>query len=87
MRPNAKSISKKTHEPSCPICGSHAVAVILHGVITAEQQQMIDAGDAILSDREEWEGITDWYCKECGCDWSKTQRRFKIPGGVNATRG
>lgn len=48
---------------------------------------MLDAGTAILSDREEWEGITEWYCKSCGCDWSKTQRRFKIPGGVNATRG
>ena len=41
----------------------------------------------MLADREEWEGMSEWYCKNCGCDWSRHSRRFKKPGGVNATRG
>jgi hypothetical protein len=49
-------------------------------------QRAIDEGQAILADREEWEGLSEWYCKACGCDWSGEWRRFKIPGGVNATR-
>jgi hypothetical protein len=49
-------------------------------------QKFIDEGRAIIADREEWEGMSEWYCKACGCDWSGEWRRFKMPGGVNATR-
>jgi hypothetical protein len=55
-------------------------------VITEAIQQAIDAGEAIAADREEWEGMTEWFCKSCGCDWGPHSRRFKKPGGVNATR-
>ncbi len=59
---------------------------VIHGVATLEIQRSVKAGKAILADREEWEGMTEWYCKTCGCDWGKHSRRFKKPGGVNATR-
>lgn len=72
--------------PVCPECGSSAVVPVVHGVITAAIQHAIDAGEAIAADREEWEGMTEWYCKACGCDWGPHSRRFKKPGGVNATR-
>jgi hypothetical protein len=72
--------------PRCPECGSNDIIPVVHGVITPAIQQAIDAGEAIGADREEWEGITEWYCKSCGCDWGPHSRRFKKPGGVNATR-
>jgi hypothetical protein len=59
---------------------------VLHGYVTPELQRMLDRGEAIVADREEWEGITEWYCKSCGCDWSGRWRRFKRVGSVNATR-
>ncbi|HEY7714858.1 MAG TPA: hypothetical protein VIE90_10130 [Candidatus Binatia bacterium] len=72
--------------PRCPECASTAVIPVLHGVITPVLQRVINAGRAIAADREEWEGMTEWYCKSCGCDWGRHSRRFKKPGGVNATR-
>jgi len=72
--------------PHCPECNSSAVVRVLHGIITPVFQRAIDAGEAIAAAREEWEGITEWYCKSCGCDWSRHSRRFKKLGGVNATR-
>ncbi|MET0689753.1 MAG: hypothetical protein ABWZ38_01905 [Candidatus Binatia bacterium] len=72
--------------PICPECGSASVIPVIHGVATLEIQRALQAGKAILADREEWEGMTEWYCKTCGCDWGKHSRRFKKPGGVNATR-
>jgi hypothetical protein len=78
---------KKTKEsPSCPECGAAAVIPIIHGIPSPAQQEAIEAGDAIISNREEWEGLTEWYCKNCGCDWSNRWRRFKKGGSVNATR-
>ena len=72
--------------PICPECGNVSVIPVLHGIITPAMQKSIDAGAAIHADREEWEGMTEWYCKSCGCDWGPHSRRFKRPGGVNATR-
>ena len=71
---------------ACPECGSVEVIPVVHGVITLEMQHAIDSGDAVAADREEWEGMTEWFCKSCGCDWGPHSRRFKKPGGVNATR-
>jgi hypothetical protein len=72
--------------PPCPECASTAVVQVIHGIITPALQRSIDAGEAILSNREEWEGMMEWYCKACGCDWSRHSRRFRKTGGVNATR-
>jgi len=72
--------------PACPECGAVDIARVLHGHITAARQRSIDAGTAVLANREEWEGLTEWYCKACGCDWSGRWRRFKKIGSVNATR-
>ena len=80
----AKSV---TPNPPCPECGSPAVVPVIHGIPTAAQTKKIAEGRAIAADREEWEGMSEWYCKACGCDWSRHSRRFKKPGGVNATRG
>ena len=75
---------KKT--PICPECGSDQIIPVVHDPITPALQLSIDSGRAIHADREEWEGMTEWYCKACGCDWGRHSRRFKKPGGVNATR-
>ena len=79
--------AKRKRAPLCPECESSAVIPVLHGIITPAVQKSVDAGEAVHADREEWEGITEWYCKSCGCDWGRHSRRFKKTGGVNATRG
>jgi hypothetical protein len=89
----SKSSAKPAHKssrrkkiPVCPECGSSEVIPVVHNPVTPSLQHAIDAGKAIRADREEWEGMTEWYCKSCGCDWGRHSRRFKKPGGVNATR-
>ena len=81
-----KKRAKAKKAQACPKCGSSQVVPVLHGYITPALQHSIDLGRAVLSDREEWEGMTEWYCKKCRCDWSGKWRRFKVPGSVNATR-
>jgi hypothetical protein len=84
----ATKIRKPTKGPPlCPACGSAKVVATVHGIPTPAQLNAIKRGAAIAADREEWEGLSEWYCKSCGCDWSRHSRRFKKPGGVNATRG
>jgi hypothetical protein len=70
-------VAKKV--PPCPECGSRHVVPIVHGIPTPALQKAIDEGRAVLADREEWEGMTEWYCKDCSCDWSRDWRRFKRP--------
>jgi len=65
--------------PACPECGSTNVVPVLHGPLTPLLQQSVENGEAVLASREEWEGMTEWYCKTCGCDWSGKWRRFKKP--------
>jgi hypothetical protein len=81
-----RSYAKAKKTPACPECASIAVIPVVHGIPTTSMQKAIDQGKAILSNREEWEGMTEWYCKACGCDWSARWRRFKRLGSVNATR-
>ena len=78
--------AKPKPPPLCPECRSTEVVPIVHGIPNAAQSKAIKLGRAIAADREEWEGMSEWYCKSCGTDWSRHSRRFKIPGGVNATR-
>jgi hypothetical protein len=86
--PAKKTKQKRTRRmPVCPECRSSSVIPVVHGIITPAIQQSIDAGEAIHADREEWEGMTEWYCKSCRCDWGRHSRRFKKLGGVNATKG
>jgi len=66
--------------PHCPECGSENVVPIIHGIPTPALQRAIAEGRAVVADREEWEGMTEWYCKDCGCDWSGAWRRFKKSG-------
>lgn len=73
-RPEKRSAKRN---PSCPACQSSNTVAIVHGLPTPQQQKAIDKGQAVLADREDWEGMTDWYCKACGCDWSGNWRRFK----------
>ena len=82
----AKKKKNREQRPLCPTCGGRAVVAVLHGIITPSRQRAVNAGRAIIADREEWEGMSEWYCKTCGCDWSRHSCRFKKPGGVNATR-
>jgi len=70
-----KAVGRKI--PACPECGGKSVIPVVHGPVTPSVQRSIDAGRAIRADREEWEGMTQWYCKTCGCDWSAHWRRFK----------
>ena len=83
----AKKNPKRITTRICPECRSTTVVAVIHGIPTAAQAQRIAQGQAIAADREEWEGMSEWYCNNCGCDWSHHSRRFKKPGGVNATRG
>ena len=69
--------------PACPTCGSSSVVPIIHGMITPSLQKCIDEGNAVRADREEWEGMTEWYCKRCGCDWSGGWTRFKRPANFS----
>ena len=77
---------KTTRVPTCPECRAASVVPVIHGIPTVTQAKKIAQGQAVAADREEWEGLSEWYCKNCGCDWSRHSRRFKKPGGVNATR-
>jgi hypothetical protein len=83
-----KAVKAKAVKPTplCPECGSPAVVPVIHGIPSDTQNQAIAAGQAIRADREEWEGMSEWYCNACGCDWSRHSRRFKKAGGINATR-
>ncbi len=81
------SLNPKSVPRSCPECGSLEVIAVVHGIPTVAQAEAIKEGKAMRADREEWEGMSEWYCKTCGCDWSRHSRRFKRAGGVNATRG
>lgn len=88
-KPSAKRARKSARKkkiPACPECGSSDIIPVVHNPVTPALQRAIDAGKAIRADREEWEGMTEWYCKSCGCDWGRHSRRFKRPGSVNATR-
>jgi hypothetical protein len=67
--------------PPCPACGSRRVLPIVHGIPSRAEREALDKGEAIMADREEWEGLTQWYCKQCGCDWSGAWRRFKKAPG------
>jgi hypothetical protein len=86
MPVKAKPRSKTKKAPNCPECGAATVIPVVHGIPTPVLQKAIKEGRAIISDREEWEGLTEWYCKACGCDWSGRWRRFKKAGSVNSTR-
>jgi hypothetical protein len=78
--------SSAPNTPRCAECGGADVIPVVHGPITPALQRSIQEGRAIPADREEWEGMTTWYCKTCGCDWGPHSRRFKRPGSINATR-
>jgi hypothetical protein len=80
---SGKTLERKA--PPCPECGSRETILVFHTPLSLAQKELIDSGRAILADREEWEGMTEWFCKSCGCDWGRHSRRFKKPGGVNAT--
>lgn len=85
MATTVKKKKRAARRPNCPECGGGQVVPVVHGSITPALRRKIAAGRAVRADREEWEGMTDWYCKSCGCDWSRQWRRFKKPGGINAT--
>ena len=68
--------SKPHRTPACPECASTQVVPIVHGHPTPEQAHQIECGEAIVADREEWEGMSEWYCKNCHCDWSRHSRRY-----------
>lgn len=73
----AKGRAKKN--PVCPECKSDHTVPIIYGLPTPRQQKAIDNGHSVSSDREDWEGMTEWHCKACGCEWSGNWRRFKKP--------
>ncbi|HXG53028.1 MAG TPA: hypothetical protein VNN77_16655 [candidate division Zixibacteria bacterium] len=50
---------------------------VIHGVPGAAQRRAVERNEAVLADREEWEGMTEWYCRACGCDWRGGWRRYK----------
>ena len=59
--------------PICPECGSASVIPVIHGVATLETQRSVKAGKAILADREEWEGMTEWIAKPAAATGADTR--------------
>ena len=53
----ARKSPRKRKTPICPECGADQVIPVIHSSITPSLQHSIDAGRAILADREEWEGM------------------------------
>ncbi|HSF56817.1 MAG TPA: hypothetical protein VLD83_01995 [Candidatus Binatia bacterium] len=86
MAQKQTKLGRKKKPPACPTCGSSTVVPIIHGIITSSLQKSIDEGNAVRADREEWEGMTEWYCKRCGCDWSGNWKRFKKPANFAPPR-
>ena len=86
MPATVKRRGKTKKAPNCPECGAVTVIPVVHGIPSPVLQKAIKEGKAIISNREEWEGLSQWYGKACGCDWSGRWRRFKKTGSVNATR-
>jgi hypothetical protein len=74
-----KTKAQVKKNPVCPECKSANTVAIIYGLPTPQQQKAIDKGQAVRADREDWEGLTEWHCKACGCDWSGNWRRFKKP--------
>ena len=86
MARKLSKLARQKKPPICPTCGSSAVVPIIHSIVTSALQKSIDEGKAVRADREEWEGMTEWYCKRCGCDWSGQWRRFKKPANFPPPR-
>lgn len=81
-----RTLTRRTK--ACPECRSAQVLAVINGIPTRAQAKAINSGQAMLADREEWEGLNEWHCQSCGCEWSRHSRRFKKPGSsVNATQG
>jgi hypothetical protein len=80
MKSQGSRDSTRKNPLPCPQCGSDHVVPIVHGIPSPALQKAIDEGLAVAANREEWEGMTEWYCKDCGCDWSGAWRRFKRTG-------
>ena len=53
----------------CPLCGSHDVIPIVYGNPDLETQRALRRGDAILNTCQEWEGLPEWHCRVCRCEW------------------
>jgi hypothetical protein len=77
MARKRKRTNRAGKPPACPECGSGDVLPVVHGPLSAALKKSVDQGKAVIANREEWEGMTEWYCKACGCDWSGAWRRFK----------
>jgi formate dehydrogenase maturation protein FdhE len=69
---------KKTHRPLCPECGSKTVLPIVYDLVNAAAKRALRGGEIILADRHDWEGLPQWHCKECGCEWRGRWRSFKL---------
>jgi hypothetical protein len=64
---------------ACRHCGSRQVVPVVYGLLTPELKAAVKQGKAVVGDREEWEGFTEWHCRECGCEWSGAWIKFKRP--------
>jgi hypothetical protein len=68
---------KQKKTPACPQCGSSKFVPVLYGSPTPEMREAVRRGRAVLADCEEWEGLPEWHCAACGCDWRGGWTRFK----------
>jgi len=72
-----EKFKKTKRKPACPQCGSHKVVPVVYGLLNPELEKTLKKGRAILGDRHEWEGMSEWHCSECGCEWRGSWIRFK----------
>jgi ribosomal protein S27AE len=73
-----ESITGKKHKPSCPECGSEGVLPIHYGLPNSAAKRALRDNKIILADCQDWEGLPQWHCKKCGCEWRGAWRSFKF---------
>jgi hypothetical protein len=71
------SRKRRNKPPPCPWCGTTATVPVIDLPLTPSLKKAITQGRALLADREEWEGVTQWHCKTCGCEWRGQWLKFK----------
>lgn len=73
-----ESAARKKHKPVCPECGSKTVLSIVYGLANGPAKRALRSDRIMLADRHDWEGLPQWHCKKCGCEWRGRWRSFKL---------
>lgn len=67
---------KSRRPPLCPHCGSAEVLKVVYGLPGPGLQRAIRRGEVVLDSSLEWEGMPEWRCRGCGCEWRGGWMKF-----------